>query len=77
MAGTNVLVAGVLASPATGLIAKAVGALPLLVFVKATLQRFQKPPMPGFVAGAMLFVISDEIISETRARGSSGARPLG
>jgi ZIP family zinc transporter len=53
--------------------------IPLAVFGAAAVQ-FAQPLLPyamGFAAGGMLFVISDEIIPETHARGNERVATLG
>jgi ZIP family zinc transporter len=63
---SNLILLGFLASLAAGL-ATGVGALPVL-FVRHPSKRYLDL-MLGFAAGAMLFVISDEIISESHRNG--------
>lgn len=64
--GNNRILMGIVATIITGL-ATGVGGIPVL-FTTDISERFLDALL-GFAAGAMLYVVSDEIIPETHSRG--------
>ena len=70
----SIVTMGIIASTLAGL-ATGVGALPALVFKNVSDKILNT--MIGGAAGAMLFVISDEIIPETHSKGKSRLATFG